>query len=169
MLRITLHNEKCQFGVESCVFYGQIIDTTDFWPKQSKIEDFKNTVSPKDKSEILSFLGKAAYFSKRIIGLAELQTPLKPLTQHKNIFTWEATHQSAFQSIKDSIMTGCLAHFDYTRPTKLFADAGPKGIAAVLTQLNRKDEPVIIAATSHSDTEAQRNYSQIDKELFASV
>lgn len=164
---ITL-NEKCEFGVTKVTFFGQTITSEGFLPKLGAIADFRNTRTPENKMELHSFLGKASWFGKRIIGLANMRAPLQALLKQNIIFIWRQEEQLAFDSIKNSIIEGCLAHFNPKLLTKLYVDAGPKGVAAVLTQI-KKECRLMVAAASHSSTQPEQNYPQVDKELFAAV
>ncbi len=61
-----------------------------------------------------------------------------------------------------------LAYFDKDAPTKVIADAGPKGIGAVLVQ-DQRGEMVPVCYVSGSLTECEQRYSQTEREALALV
>lgn len=67
------------------------------------------------------------------------------------------------------ISSEVLTHYDPNLPIKLTCDASPDGIGAVLSHIVSKNESRPVAFFSRSLTQAERNYSQLDREALAIV
>lgn len=102
--------------------------------------------------------------------MAEMTEPLRELT-HKHVeFKWEQRQQEAFELLKKRIKNiPTLGFFSSHRLTKLFADAGPTALGAVLIQEDEYGNKYLVACASTSLSEVQRRYSQIEREAMALV
>ena len=69
--------------------------------------------APKNKEDVRRFLGSVPYFAKFLPKLAEVEEPLRHLTQKDTIFHWDKPQELAFQRIKDLCCTApILAYYD---------------------------------------------------------
>ena len=67
--------------------------------------------------------------------LSELSEPLRRLCKSEVKWVWESEQQSAFQAIKQVIMTLLvLAYFDKTKKHTIQCDASKKGLGVVFLQ-----------------------------------
>ena len=139
-LGLTLNEKKCFFGVEEVDFYGNSVSIKGFKPLRNKVDAFMKSKDPTNKKELRSFMGTCAHLIKRLPELAELAKPLNELRKKFSEFIWTPAHSAAVASIKENLVTGYLAHFDQSRETDLFCDAGPNGVAAVLTQRDKQGQ-----------------------------
>ena len=79
------------------------------------------------------------------------------------------TRKKAFQTLKDDLAKATeLAYFDPQAPTRIFADASPVGLGAVLIQTQVAVEKPIYYA-SRSLTDVEQRYSQTEIEALALV
>uniref|UniRef100_A0A3P9MQF2 Gypsy retrotransposon integrase-like protein 1 n=1 Tax=Oryzias latipes TaxID=8090 RepID=A0A3P9MQF2_ORYLA len=120
---------------------------------------------PSNKSELETILGMVTYLSKFAPRLSEATDPLRQLLKENSEFVWDSNHDVAFQRVKDLLTQEpgpVLAYFDCTKDVKLQVDASQCGLGAVLLQDER---PIAYASKALNDTE--KNYAQIEKELFA--
>ena len=75
--------------------------------------------------------------------------------------------QEAFKKLKAAIATPrVLAHYDVIADTKISADASSYGLGAVLLQYH-SDTWKPVAFASHSLTDTEHRYAQIEKEALA--
>ena len=91
------------------------------------------------------------------------------LTKKKTKFSWTADLEEKFQAIKRRLCGNrVMVPYDLKRRTRLYTDAGPEGTQATLTQAyEHLREGTIwrpVTHTSHSWTEPEARYSQIEKE-----
>lgn len=168
-LNMTLNPTKCKFRQDNVPFYGNDIAKVGIKPFDKKLKAFKETHAPKDKQTLHSFIGMAAHFHERLPNLANNGNLLYELLRKNKTYEWTEQHQIAFEDVKNSLFKGYLAHFDENKQTDLYVDAGPYGIAFVLTQIDAKGRRSLIECGSHTFTQTQSRYSQIEKETLALV
>jgi len=165
-LNVTLNTSKCQFKTSLCSFFGNEISSKGIRPLVPKMKSFLATRVPKNKSELHSFLGMVTYFHPRLPDVSNVASPLLNLLKKGREYNWTEIHTNAVNQIKDILVTGFLKHFDPTLPTELFVDAGPDGVSAILTQLDKHNKPWLINCASHTFTDVQKRYSQFEKEAL---
>ncbi|CAF0832655.1 unnamed protein product [Brachionus calyciflorus] len=95
--------------------------------------------TPKNASELRSFLGLATYVARFIEDYETISEPLWRLTKSNIRWHWNNTHKNAFEKVKESITTKAMAHFDKTWDTMIIVDASPVGLGAILMQTNSCD------------------------------
>ncbi|MBK5646427.1 MAG: hypothetical protein I4N51_04480 [Acinetobacter sp.] len=89
--------------------------------------------------------------------------PLRDLAKSKDNFKWTEERTKAFNDIKDHITKApILKYYDVNKECTISVDASSTGVGAVLLQ---NQQPVAYA--SKSLTQTQRNWAQIEKELYA--
>ena len=121
--------------------------------------------APRNRQELLSFLGLAAYMSMFVQNLSGLLTTLCELTRKSVTFQWSNEHQEAFAAIKEAVSGEVtLDNFDPQNPITLQVDTSMAGLGAVLFQ---EDRPVAFASRALTGTE--RRYANIEREMLAVV
>ena len=169
-LNLTVGEAKCEFSKEEITFYGMVISKEGIKPKVQKLRDFISASEPKTLKEVKSFLCLAQYFHERIPNLAIITAPLRIMSKKFQDYVWGPEQQSSFELVKKTIFLECLGHFDDSKETELWVDAGPNGLAAYLIQSDKGvKNRVLITCASHAFSSADRNYSQVEKEGYASV
>ena len=95
--------------------------------------------------------------------------PLYKLLKKDAHWKWTKVCQQAFSKAKIAVSKApVLAHYDVTKPIKLYCDASPYGLGACLMHvINRKEQPV--AYTSRTLSQAERNYAQLEREALAII
>ena len=82
---------------------------------------------------------------------------------------WGAHQKEAFKKVKEILKnSSLLMHFDINKEVILACDASPYGLGAVLSH-QTKDGDRPIAFASRSLTNAEKNYSHIEKEALALI
>ena len=96
--------------------------------------------------------------------------PLYHLLRKHVSWRWSTAERDAFQASKDLLsLSSLLVHFDPQVPLTLACDASAYGVGAVLSHRwpDGSERPIAYASRSLSD--AERNYSQLEKEGLALV
>ena len=117
---------------------------------------------PTDKAAIQRFLGMCQYLSKFCHNLSETVLPLRSLSKDHSVFH---CHETAFNSAKRLITsTTMLRYYDPHVPVTRQVDASYYAMGGVLLQ---EGHPVCF--TSHTISNTERNYAQIEKECLVIV
>jgi len=167
-LNLTI-NHKSEFRKTKITFFGLEISEDGITPNGEKLEDFMQAQAPHDKATLRSFLGLAGYFSDRIIKLSTLCEPLRKLVNSKEPFEWLPIHEQSFTQVKQALFKDCLGHFTVDDETELWVDAGPNGVAGFLVQKRKNGKRELISCCSKTFSQSEKNYSQVEKEGYASV
>ena len=162
---VKFNAEKMQFKTTNCKFFGEILTEMGMKIDEEKVEAIEKMTAPTNKMELQSFLGMVNYLKRYTPVLTEVSVPLRDLVKDDIEFSWESSHQAAFEQIKRALTsTPVLAYFDATKPHVIQTDASEKGLGGVLLQEGR---PVMYISRSLTPTEA--NYSNIERELLSLV
>ena len=106
---------------------------------------------PQNVASLQFFNGMLNYIKKFISALSELSEPLRRLCKSGAKWAWESEQQSAFEAIKQVIMTlPVLAFFDKTRKHTIQCDASKKQLGSVLLQ---ESKPVMYVSRALTETE----------------
>jgi len=65
-----------------------------------KVEAIQNWQTPKNATEVRSFLGLAGYYQRFIKDFAKVAVPLTRLTKKNLVFGWEEESARSFESLK---------------------------------------------------------------------
>ncbi len=96
--------------------------------------------------------------------------PLYQLLRKKASWTWGHEQDQAFAKAKQALQQdSLLVHYDPTKPLVLACDASPYGLGAVLSHTMSEGVERPIAYALRTLTEAEKKYSQLDKEGLAIV
>ena len=187
-VNLTLNPDKLRFKCRSVPFFGNIISDKGIKPDPSKVQAIKSWPVPGCLKDLQSFLGAVNFLSKFIPKLSKLRLPLQGLCKKDVDFKWSKSHQEAFQTIKDAICEeALLSYYDKDKPIFIEVDASGQGLGAVLLQgnvssadastCNQTDGNYMvlrdclkpIAYASKSLSEAEKRYSNIERELLGVV
>ena len=167
--RLSVRREKCKFRVNSVDYLGHTIVPGGIQPKGDLIRAVQDAPTPTNKDQIRSFLGLCEFMSKYIKNFATRVAPLRVLLKQGTPFEWTSEHEAVFLDLKAEIGTKPKLHaFTCSGdvPTILTTDASQYGLGAVLSQVVNGKENVI-AFISRTLSEAEKNYSVIEKEMLA--
>ena len=161
---------KCMFMAPSVSYLGHLIDEVGLHPLQEKVRAVKEAPSPKNVSELKSYLGLLTYYSKFLPNMANVLAPLYKLLCKDISWKWTSVEQKAFQASKDLLTSSSLlVHFNPDLDLVLMCDASSYGIGAVLAHRMPDGSERPIGYASRSLSAAQRNYSQLEREALALV
>src|ERR1044072_7076582 len=156
---------KCEFWLEEVSFLGHVISKNGIAVDPTKVEAVSQWETPKNASEIRSFLGLAGYYRKFIEGFTKLALPLTKLTRKGQAFVWDSECEKGFQELKRRLTSATILIFpNPTEPFVVYCDASLMGLGGVLMQ----DKQVVAYASRQLKTH-ERNYPTHDLELLAVV
>lgn len=165
-----LNINKCNFGKESVEFCGHIIDSKGIRPHPEKIWEVKSAPRPVDVPQLRSFLGSVNYYGKFIKSMKQLRGPLDNLLKNEVKFEWTTKHEETFKKLKDVLASDLvLTHFDPKKDIVLASDASKDGMGAALMHKFKDGSLHPIMHFAATFTEAEKNYSQIEKEARALI
>ena len=160
-----LNKEKSRLYVQEVPFLGHIVTDKGLKPDPSKIEAILKMPTPETRDDINRLRGMVNYLGRFLPSLSSVMAPINDLTRKDVEWSWDATHDKAFQEIKKLLTTApVLAYFDQSKNLEIYTDACAHGIGAALLQEGR---PIAYASRALSDTEMR--YAVIEKEMLAIV
>ena len=161
---------KCKFGLEEIKYLGFIVNANGISADPQATRAIATMPNPTNVSEVQSLLGMVNHYGKFIPHLHQLKQPLEQLTRKNCPWSWSPKHNQAFDQIKRVMLSPLLLeHYDPTKSLLVAADACSTGIGAVLLQRSPDGSERAVYHMSQSLTDAQRNYSQLEKEALALV
>ena len=165
-----LKAKKCFFFQKELKFLGHKISKEGISKDEEKVEKIVHWPTPKDVTELRSFLGLTTYYSKFLRNMAEVATPLYRLLHQDIPFRWTTRCQEAFEELKKLITTApILGVPDLSQGCFIVdCDASQNSIGAVLSQIQDNQERPLYF-WSQTLNKAQRNYCTTHKELLAMV
>ncbi|UYV76561.1 K02A2.6-like, partial [Cordylochernes scorpioides] len=167
---LRLNKDKCKFAVNAVEYLGFKIDKKGLHPISSKIEAVVEAPEPTNVSQLRSFIGLLMYYSRFIRNIADILAPFYHLLKKNSKWNWTGEHRILFAKCK-ALLTNesVLAHYDATRELVLACDASSYGLGVVLSHGNDRKEETPIAFASRTLTEAERRYSQLEKEALSII
>ena len=157
--------KKTQVKAPMVKFFGCLYDESGDHPDPEKVDAVHALPTTINIAELQEFLGMVTYLSSFIPGLSTLTAPLHELLKKDAGFSWDASFQTAFQHIKDAVVSDTtLQYFDASCPITVQVDASQVRLGAALLQDNK---PVTFA--SKALTEVECYYANIEYEMLAVV
>ena len=102
-------------------------------PKKLKI--IQEWSQPTNLHELQSFIGMCSYYRRFIANFSVIAGPLHDLTKKKVKFQWTARENTAFNVLKEKLMTQPLLILpDIKKTFEVHCDACGKSLGAVLSQ-----------------------------------
>ncbi|PIO75317.1 hypothetical protein TELCIR_02664 [Teladorsagia circumcincta] len=162
--------DKCAFSQPEIRYLGFILDKNGRRPDPKKIEAIKNMKEPKNVTQLRAFLGMVTYYSAFLPSMKNLRGPLDALLKKDTKWKWSFKEQDAFKKLKEALSSERnLAHYDPRQKIVVAADACDYGIGCVISHRYVDGSEKPIAHASRSLSNAEKNYSQIEKEALRLV
>jgi transposase InsO family protein len=172
--RLRKHNfklkpNKCKFLQKEVEYLGYIINENGSRPNPLKTKCINDFPTPKNVVETQRFLGLCNYYRKYIRNYAEIARPIYNLLKKDCTFVWSDSCEKAFGFFKEKLSNPPILIFpDFSQQFIITTDASNCAVGAVLSQGQvPNDKPIQYA--SKVLTAAQKNYSTIEKELYAII
>lgn len=167
---LVLQKEKCSFFQDSVSYLGFVIDRYGIHKSPEKVKAMLEAKTPTNLNELKSFLGMVNYYRNFINNASSILCPLHKLLQKNVSWKWEKEHDDAVSCIKRELASeSTLAHFNPDAQLILTVDASPNGLGAILSQIDDSGIEKPVSFMSRSLSNAEKNYSQIQKEATAIV
>mmetsp|Transcript_13570 Transcript_13570/g.16453 ORF Transcript_13570/g.16453 Transcript_13570/m.16453 type:complete len:698 (+) Transcript_13570:1112-3205(+) len=164
-----VHVEETFLAAQEVNYLGYTLTTQGIKPQIAKIYPILRLAPPVSRKQLRAFLGFINHYKVLWHKRSHLAYPLTQLTSTKTTFKWLPAHQEAFVKLKNLVARQVLLRYpDFSKPFKLYTDASDYQLGSVIVQLfNDTEYP--IAFYSRALTQAQKNYTTIEKELLSIV
>jgi hypothetical protein len=161
--------EKCIFHAKEVEFLGYIVSADGVEMAQRKIDSLLSWEVPKNRIDVMSFLGFANYYRRFVKDFAKIAGPLHNLTKKEDSFVWTGEAQNAFESLKHAFVTApILRYADFTKPFILETDASNYAMGCILSQyFDGVLHPIAFYSKKFSGSELR--WEIHDKELFGII
>lgn len=157
--------KKFQYKLGEVKYFGHIFSKKGMRIDPDRIKAIVSLKSPKTKKELQIILGMINYLRRFVAGLAEMATPLQTLLKKDIEWLWTQVHENAFIQIKNCISKApVLQNFNSNLTVTIQCDASKDGLGCCLMQ-----DGMPVSYASRSLTSAEKNFSQIEKELLSVV
>ena len=167
---LRLRKNKCVFMEPQVTYLGHKVSKEGIQPLDDKVEAITNAPAPKNVSELKSYLGMINYYQKCLPNLSSVLAPLHELLRKETRWHWGKEQMQAFQKSKDFLKSsGLLIHYDGQKKLTLACDASQYGLGAVLSHRMDDGSENPIAYASRTLSNAERNYSNLEREALALV
>ena len=167
---LRLKVDKCEFRKSSISYLGHRIDSEGIHPTQDKVNAICKAPTPKNVSELRSFLAFVNYYRRYLNNISTVLAPLYRLLQKGIPWKWGPDEAFAFKQSKGLLMsTNFLIHCNTELKLIMTVDASPVGVGAVLSHIMKDGSEKPIYCASRALSKAERNYSQIEREGLAVI
>src|SRR5690606_10371576 len=130
---LTAKPSKCVFAAAEIKVLGFIVDHRGTRPDPDNVKAIVEMPRPKDKKEVMTFLGMANYFHRFIPHCSDIEAPLRVATID---YVWGQEQEDAFNKLKEILAAlPTLRFFDPKLTTVIHTDASDKGIGGSLVQI----------------------------------
>ena len=165
---LRLKPSKCHFAQTKVKVLGYIISGEGIVPDPAKTEAMQKLKPPTSVKQVRSFLGMANYYRSCIPDYANLAAPLTALTKQNQRFLWTEQHLSAFNSLKNALLSPQILAYPRTDlPYYLYTDASDRCVGAILVQRHEDGIEHVIQYYSHQLSDVQQRWSTLEREGYA--
>jgi hypothetical protein len=138
--------------------YGIVVDP-------EKIEDIRELSTPKNVTEVRSFMDLVGYYRRFIRGFSKIENPITSLQRKGMKFQWTSDYERIFQHLKQLLTSSPILRIaDPNKDFIVCTDACNEGLGGVLSQ-----NGFVICYESRKLKDHERNYATHDLELAAIV
>jgi hypothetical protein len=156
---------KCSFYQKQILYLGHIILEQGIVVDPEKIKAIRGWPTPRNVSDIRSFMGLAGYYRRFIVGLSKIAHPITSLQKKGTKFEWILECETNFNLLKELLSSvPVLKIVDRNKSFVVCTYTCKEGLVGVLTQNGH-----VIGYESRNLKEHERNYSTHDLEPDAIV
>ena len=166
---LKLKPKKCHFFKKQLLFLGYQIGENGVHTDPSKVQAIKEFSTPKNVSEVRTWLGITGYYGKFVKDYASLAFPLNRLLDKENQFQWTPECEDSFQALKSGLITAPILGMPCPDGLMILdTDASNFGLGGVLSQIQDGKE-VVLAYSSKAMSKQERQYCVTRQELLSIV
>ena len=170
---LRLKKLKYSFMQSSVTYLGHQINASGIHATSEKVQAIQDAPTPKNVTELHSFLGLLNYYGKFLRNVASLLHTLNQLNQllrENQTWKWILACERAFQQEREQLSKApVLAHYDPNLPIQLAGDASQYGVGAVLFHILPDGSEHTVAFASRTLQPREQNYAQVEKEALSLV
>jgi hypothetical protein len=156
---------KCDFFQKKIHYLGHVLSKEGVAVDPDKIRSIMEWPTPKDVSDIRSFMGLAGYYRRFVKGFSKIGCPITTLQKKGTKFTWTQKCEERFQTLKHLLThTPILKIVDPEADFLMCTNAYKEGLEGVLMQGGS-----VFCYESRKLNEHEVNYVTHDLELAAIV
>ena len=156
---------KCHFIKQEVEVLGHILSTEGIKPVPKKVDVISKWESPKNITQLRSFLGAIGYYRKFIKDFAIIAQPLFKLLKKNIKYIWDDITEERFKILKEKLIEAPILKYpDYDKQFLIRTDASLDGIGGVLMQKDKDNIEHPIQYISRSLKPTEINYSITDLE-----
>ena len=161
---------KTKFLADTVTYLGYRIDKIGIKPCQSKVETLLRAKYPENLKSLEAFLGGAMYYARFIEGMSTICEPLNRLRRAEVKWRFEKEEKRAFDKLKKALASSAvLTPYNPNLEVKIDTDSSKTGLGAVISHIMPDGSERPIEFASRTLNNAERNYSQIEKEALSLV
>ena len=166
---IILKPTKAVVGVEELEMTGHVLTRDGIKMSAERTRVVKELLPPRDKTELMIFLGKVNYFKDFMSGAQNYTAVMTELLHKGKDYVWQDKHQIAFEKLKDMLSSDTVLAQDLDDGNLILrSDASDQGAGGVLIlEKGGIERPVCFYG--HVFSEAQKHWTTYEKELFAII
>jgi transposase InsO family protein len=163
---LTLNLSKSVFAVAELDYLGHRIGRGQIRPLEKKISALLQYDRPKNRKQLLSFLGLAGYYRRHLPNFSHTSAVLSNLLRKDVKFEWSEDAQKAFVDLKSRLGSRpILRPADYTKEFCMAVDTSAVAIGANLFQVYDGVEHPICYFSRKLDVHQQK-YSTVEREAL---
>ena len=168
--KLTVNLVKCEFARAQVSYLGHLVGGGQVKPTHAKVEAIVNFPEPRNKRELMRFLGMAGYYRRFCRNFATVCYPLTSLLSKDVRFVWSGECKDAFEAVKAVLSNEpVLKAPDFGKTFSLHVDASDVGSGAVLQQTGEDGVVHPVCYFSKKFSGSQTRYSTIEKEALSLV
>ncbi|WVZ81777.1 hypothetical protein U9M48_029119 [Paspalum notatum var. saurae] len=96
---------KCEFWLEKVAFLGHVLTAEGVSVDPEKVEAVSNWKTPRNATEIRSFLGLAGYYRRFMENFSKIAKPMTGLLKNNTPYEWDDKCEVSFQLLKEKLTT----------------------------------------------------------------
>ncbi|KAK5811401.1 hypothetical protein PVK06_026731 [Gossypium arboreum] len=124
---------KYEFWLSEVVFLGHVVSANGIRVDPKNIEAIVQWKTPKNVSEVRSFLGLAGYYRRFVNGFSKIALPMTKLLQKNVPFVWNDQCQESFMKLKQMLTEApVLTLPESGKDFIVYSDASLNGLGCVL-------------------------------------
>lgn len=140
-------------------YLGYKIDAEGLHPVEEKVKAIRDAPSPRNVTELKSYLGLLSYYGRFMLHLPSVLAPLYKLLRHDSPWRWTFKEKMAFAKSKELLTSSqVLVHFDPKLELVLACNASAYRIGAVLAHKMPDGSKRPIGFASRTLSGAEKNY-----------